>query len=258
MKKVPIRLKLAAAFAFAMVVVLSGAGWFVYGRLRADLDESVNLSLQSRWEAADRWVGSDLGSFPLEEPDESFVQLLDEQRIVSSAGVVAAPVLVNGEFDSARSQMLLVERPVSGIEGVTRILAGPSDQGVLVVGLTMANRDEALRDVMLSFAIGTPVAVLVASLIGYVLASAGMAPVDAMSVAATEISEAGTGRRLPVPEARDEIATLAETLNQMMDRLDQSAMRERRFVADAAHELRTPIAIARTELEALAFDRGRA
>ena len=101
MKKVPIRLKLAAAFAFAMVVVLSGAGWFVYGRLRADLDESVNLSLQSRWEAADRWVGSDLGSFPLEEPDESFVQLLDEQRIVSSAGVVAAPVLVNGEFDSA-------------------------------------------------------------------------------------------------------------------------------------------------------------
>lgn len=146
--------------------------------------------------------------------------------------------------------MLSIERSVPGIEGVSRILAGPFEHGVLVAGQTLVNRDEALADVLLSFAIGIPVAVVIASLVGYTLARSGLGPVESIRTAANEISRAGTGRRLPVPVARDEVRRLAETLNQMMDRLDDSAAREQQFVADAAHELRTPIAVARIELEA--------
>src|SRR5207244_2972709 len=57
------------------------------------------------------------------------------------------------------------------------------------------------------------------------------------------------GRRLPVPPARDEIQRLAETLNDMLRRLEAAFEHERRFVADASHELRTPLALLRTELE---------
>jgi signal transduction histidine kinase len=125
---------------------------------------------------------------------------------------------------------------------------------VLVVGETLANRDEALSDLFRSLAIGTPLAILLASIFGYMLARAGLAPVEAMRAAASDISHAGDERRLPVPRTDDEIKRLAMTLNLMIDRLQRAVAREQQFVADAAHELRTPIAIAKTELEALVIE----
>jgi signal transduction histidine kinase len=73
---------------------------------------------------------------------------------------------------------------------------------------------------------------------------------------AAEISSDRADRRLPLPPARDEIHRLGETLNDMLDRLEEGLARERRFVADASHELRTPLASLRTELE-LALRRPR-
>jgi len=250
---VPIRIKLTIAFATAMIVVLIAAGWFVYGRLFADLDETVDLALRARWGAALRLATSknDLRSFPLEEVNEGFIQILDASgAVLSVVGLAGRSPLTAEELEIARAEMLSIERSVPGIEGVSRILAGPFEHGVLVAGQTLVNRDEALTDVLLSFAIGIPVAVVIASLVGYTLARSGLGPVESIRTAANEISRAGTGRRLPVPVARDEVRRLAETLNQMMDRLDDSAAREQQFVADAAHELRTPIAVARIELEA--------
>jgi signal transduction histidine kinase len=67
---------------------------------------------------------------------------------------------------------------------------------------------------------------------------------------ASEVSLGDAGDRLPLPPVRDEIHRLGETLNAMLDRLRSAYERERRFVADASHELRTPIAVVKTELEA--------
>jgi signal transduction histidine kinase len=66
---------------------------------------------------------------------------------------------------------------------------------------------------------------------------------------AAEVSLAREDERLPLPAARDEVRRLGETLNDMLDRLRRSFERERRFVADASHELRTPVAVVKTELE---------
>ena len=101
-----------------------------------------------------------------------------------------------------------------------------------------------------------PLALLLAAFAGYRLAGAALRPVESMRREAAEISSETSGRRLPVPEARDEVRRLGETLNEMLERLDEGLLRERRFVADAGHELRTPLALLRTELE-LALRRPR-
>ena len=94
-----------------------------------------------------------------------------------------------------------------------------------------------------------PIALLVSSVIGYLVARAALRPVEAMRRRAAEISADTPERRLPLPRADDEISRLGETLNEMLDRLDAGLARERRFVADASHELRTPLATLQTELE---------
>jgi two-component system OmpR family sensor kinase len=147
-----------------------------------------------------------------------------------------------------------VERPVRGIDGTARMLAGPvragSDVILVVAGQSLGDRDEALRDLLASFLIGGPAAVIVASAVGYGLARTGLSPIEAIRRTAAEVSSADDGRRLPVPGARDEVHRLAVTLNEMIERLERSFERELRFVADASHELRTPIAVVKTELEA--------
>ena len=99
-------------------------------------------------------------------------------------------------------------------------------------------------------------ALLLASLAGYGVASAALAPVEQMRRKAAQITDHTPGERLPVGGTDDEIARLGTTLNTMLERLERSFERERAFVADASHELRTPLAILKTEIE-LALREGR-
>ena len=120
----------------------------------------------------------------------------------------------------------------------------------------LGERDEVLASLLaLMFVVG-PLALLLATYAGYRLAGAALRPVESMRGEAAEISSATSSRRLPVPEARDEVRRLGETLNEMLERLDAGLQRERRFVGDASHELRTPLALLKTELE-LALRRPR-
>ena len=119
---------------------------------------------------------------------------------------------------------------------------------VVVVGQSLSDRDETLGSLAAAFAIGAPVAVLVASLLGYVLAASALRPIEAMRRRAADVSLERPDE-LPLPDARDEVRRLGETLNAMLGRLRRSYEREHRFVADASHELRTPLAVMRTELE---------
>lgn len=250
LNRLPIRLRLALAFALAMAVVLAAMGAFLYFRLGSSLDESVDQGLETRAAEVgalaardDLSLGSGLGD------DESFAQVLGPGGTIvdSTPQVDARPLLEPAELRAAAQGVVKLER------GGARLLARPveAESGtlVVVVGASLEERDEALNGFLGELLVGGPIALLLASLLGYGVATAALRPVEAMRAEAAGVSAAEPGRRLPLPRARDEISRLGGTLNEMLDRLERALERERNFVADASHELRTPLALLKTELE---------
>jgi two-component system, OmpR family, sensor kinase len=249
-RRLPVRVRLTAAFAVAMVLVLVGAGMFVYLRLKTDLNESVTAGLGARATAVRAANSPSAGAAG--DSEEGFAQLVrTDGSVLGSAGGIRGEALSPAELRrAAAGEEILVERKVPGIEGTARVLArsGGGSQ-VVTVGQSLQDRDDALGSLVVSFAIGGPIAVLLASLLGYSLAAAGLRPVEAMRRRAQDVSLSRADERLPLPAAHDEIHRLGQTLNEMLDRLRRSFERERRFVADASHELRTPVAVIKAELE---------
>jgi signal transduction histidine kinase len=258
--RVPIRLRLAAALAATMVAVLALAGVFVYLRLVSDLDQAIDSGLRSRADDVAALVAqadtglAEGGRGRLTASEESFAQVLRADGSVLDATPGAErPALEPAEIRTLHGSRILGDRHVPGIEGEARLLARPVDaQGlhlVVVVGASVDDRDEALSGLVGAFAIGGPLAVLIAAGAGYLLASFGLSPVEAMRRRADEVTLARSGERLPLPAANDEIRRLGTTLNAMLARLEESFERERAFVADASHELRTPLSVLKAELE---------
>jgi len=246
--RVPIRLRLAALVALAMMVVLAGAGLFVYLRLADDLDESVDSALEARLAAVVR--SGEVAAGSAGDAEDGFAQLLSaDGRVLARTGGSAAAGLTRRELSrAAAGEAVEAERQVAGVDGTARLLAGARGEDVAVVGQSLDDRDETLAALAGACAIGAPVAALVVALLGYALAATGLRPVERMRRRAAELTGEAEGR-LPVPPSRDEIARLGNTLNAMLGRLQAVLARERSFVSDASHELRTPLAILRTELE---------
>jgi two-component system OmpR family sensor kinase len=251
--RLPFRLRLTLAFALAMAVVLAAMGAFLYFRLASSLDESIDEGLQAR-------AAAGAGAVSAPGSEESFAQVLDPDGGVVEAtpSIGERPVLDRNELARAveEGSLTLERSEVPGVDGRVRLLAVPSEGSVVVVGASLEERDEALQGLLGELFVVGPVALVVASLLGYALARSALRPVESMRAEAAAISAGERGRRLPVPPARDELRRLGETLNEMLGSLEGALERERSFVADASHELRTPMARLKAELE-LALSRPR-
>lgn len=120
---------------------------------------------------------------------------------------------------------------------------------VVVVAQSLETVDaslQALRPLLLT---GIPVLVVVVGSATFFLVGRTLRPVEAIRQRVAGIDGSQLGQRVPVPTARDEVGRLAGTMNDMLERLDAAASAQRRFVSDASHELRSPLATVRTTLE---------
>ena len=137
----------------------------------------------------------------------------------------------------------------SGYRGFARRFTAQGKPYTLVILRSLHPQSEMLEEVTETFAWVIPIAILLASGGGYFLARKSLAPVVAMSRQAGRIGAANLDERLAVENEKDELGHLARAFNGLLDRLAESFDRQRRFMADASHELRTPVAILRGESE---------
>ncbi|MGH3347794.1 MAG: ATP-binding protein [Nocardioides sp.] len=254
--RLPLRIRVAAAFALATAVALTGLGMFLHVRVASTLEAQAVGGVAARLDALQRLPEDARASAVEDLTGEAFAQVLDrEGAVVATSPQLRDPLLTPGRLPAVGATTQVEADVFLTIEGESApaLMRALGEEGqVLVVGTSSEDVAEALANLRAQLLVGGPLALLLATALGYVVAGAALRPMERMRARASTISADSSGDRLPLPAVRDEVHRLGRTLNDMLDRLDAGLRRERRFVAEASHELRTPLAVLRTELDLLA------
>lgn len=139
-------------------------------------------------------------------------------------------------------------------QNALRVLAvvvpvGRQHSYAFVVATPLQEQNKALGQARTAFYVAIPLALLLASLGGYFLARKSLAPVVTMGEQAARIGASNLNERIPEPQNNSELGRLARIFNDLLARLDESFAQQKRFMADASHELRTPVAVVCGESE---------
>lgn len=235
MKSLSIRARLTAAYGALLAVVLTGFAFVALEAMRVSALAAADDELRGRVTETRQMSRAALAEHGAElfRIDDPYGRPL----VVSNAAQAAGLRAVNGivSMNIAGQPM----RVITAAVGVNRL--------TIAIPLRPYEQPLARFGTVVSAAI--PIALLIAILGGYWLSGRALQPVDAITREARTITARNLDRRLALPEARDELRLLSETLNGMLDRIETSYKRVAQFTADASHELRSPVALMRTTAE---------
>jgi signal transduction histidine kinase len=255
------RLVLLATVGLAIGLAVGGVGLTIL--LRSALERASDG--EARQTAQDVVVLVDAGRLPDPVPagGTTLVQVVDQQGrvLAASAGTDRlVPTVSADQLSAALAGPVTVPGAQFGVLGPVRVIAlpagSPTDPSTVVVGSPAGEIDDAVRVVRTVVIIGFVLLLVVLAVVLWLFVGATLRPVEALRAGAEKITGGNSNDTLPLPDSADEIRRLAETLNDMLARLEVSRRRQRAFVADAAHELRSPLTSLRTQLEVAAATGG--
>jgi len=222
--------------------------------LRFAYVESVRDPARNRVDdiAASLDRGAQLDQLELEEGDDRFVQ------IVAGGEVVAASVNAHRLQSLAPLEGVAVEAPVADFDDEWVIVtAAAGDDRTVVVGRELDGAFESIAPAAGALAVGVPLLIAVVGVTTWWVVGTALGPVGTIRSTVASLGSTDLASRVPVPETGDEIEDLAGTMNRMLDRLEAAQRRQHRFVSDASHELRSPLAAIRQHAEVARAHPGR-
>lgn len=282
MRRASVRLSAALGATLVVAVALVAAGFAVVAVLRGGLADNARLQAEATGREVAAQVSDadtrDVADVDGLDEDEDPVQVVGPGGKVLGAaeplrgrGPVAdfnrpeggddddddddddvRPVEVDGEVEERTLSLPLGEDGEKGDFTVVGVQSATRDGTPVTVyaGASLKDQQEAVSSVTRSMLLGLPALLLVVGGVTWLVTRRALQPVESIrSEMAGITASTDLSRRVPEPHARDEVARLARTTNETLAALESSVERQRRFVADVSHELRSPIASLRTQLE---------
>ncbi len=257
LERLSLRSRLMAIGVTGVAVALAAGGVAMYAVLHYAIEHTLSSEAHAAARQVQALIRTDRLPSPIPVSGSQIVQVLDARDRVVTASVNGdrlTALLLPGEVHRARAgATLTVPGSRAGVNGPLRVIgvpAGrPSAPRTVVVAQQVGDvlhSEGLLRTLLL---VTFPLLLVVLALIAWFVIGRTLRPVRGLRVGAERISGEHREERLPVPASADEIRALALTLNGMLDRLEAARARQRAFVADAAHELRSPLTSMRTQLE---------
>ena len=256
-RQLSLRARLLVIGVLGVAVALAVGSFALYGVLTLVSFRTLdNAGDATAAEVADL-VDRDRLPDPIPVTGSQIVQVLDSRNRVVSASINGdrlTAVVTPGEVAAAREgRHPQVPGSRVGLDATLRISAAEAGPAGARRTVVVAQRTDDIADsqqiLRLTLLTTYPLLLLVLALIAWRVIGAALRPVETLRATAERISGTGQDERLPVAASHDEVHDLAVTLNSMLDRLSTSRARQRAFIADAAHELRSPLSSMQTQLE---------
>lgn len=238
-----------------VALALTAASFALFAMLHVDLQRNANDAATAQADAVGQLAAE--GKLPDLLPlthGADFIQVVDSggRVVAASQNLVGRPAVADLRPHEGRLRATWSGEPF-GEGHRQRIVAvtaqTPGGAVTVYAGTSLRDADAADEITKVALGIGTPLLLATVALVTWWVTGRALRPVEAIRSEVAEITGRALHRRVPVPTAQDEVARLARTMNATLDRLEDAVVRQRRFIADASHELRSPITVLRTQLE---------